>query len=112
MDASSLPADAEPLPIVEPDLLMATFTPDGMTTFRNEAWVRVRGNSNDVWSDLSDGDIARTRKFTTDAAAGRLVPNAFFLRSPRAEGPLRLLLSYRPAPVAGNGTPDANAVVR
>src|SRR5690625_6772698 len=93
MDASSLPADAEPLPIVEPDLLMATFTPDGMTTFRNEAWVRGLGNSNDVWSDLSDEGIARARKFRTDAAAGLLVTNEVFVLSPADEDPLPLLLS-------------------
>ena len=111
MDASSLPADAEPLPIVEPDLLMATFTPDGMPTFRNEAWVRVLGNSNDVWSDLSDEDIARTRKFTTDAAAGLLVTNEFFLLSPSDEDPLPLLLSFLPVHVAENGTAEVKAVV-
>ena len=111
MDASTLPADAEPLPLVEPDLLMATLTPDGTPTFQNEAWIRVLGDSTDVWSDLSDEDVARTRKYTSDAASGLLVTNEFFLLSPSDDDPLPLLLSFLPVHVSTDGTAQVKAVV-
>ncbi|MGB1048974.1 MAG: hypothetical protein ACPG3U_04730 [Rhodothermales bacterium] len=46
----------EPLPSLEPDLLVATVDAQGAPLSRNEAWSHVFGSGDSLWARLSPGD--------------------------------------------------------
>ncbi|QXD15691.1 response regulator [Rhodocaloribacter litoris] len=87
----------EALPPVEPELLVATFSPQGTLLYRNEAWINTFGDTNPPWERLSqeDGDLAT--RYVGEAAGGLLVTNQlFFVHTPAREEPLPALLHFLP----------------
>lgn len=90
------------------ELLVATFTPDGEVTFRNEAWIKLLGRETSVWQDMAAGDQDMAGKYLREAAAGTLVTNQiFFVHLENRDDPLPILLHF--IPVAPDQSDDDDA---
>lgn len=111
MEIRGLHSELEPLPHVEPDLLMASFLMDGTPAFRNDVWKRVLGDSSGAWDRLTAEEQARAEKYLADARRGLLVTNEFFLLPETTDESLPLLLNFLPVHTAANDRPAVSAVM-
>ncbi len=102
---------AEPLPHVEPELLMASFSNDGSPSFRNDFWKRILGDLPEPWIQLAEDERERAAGFVTDAARGLLFTNEFFLLPDAADEPLPLLLNFLPVHAKVNDQAKVTAVM-
>ncbi len=79
------------------ELLVATFTPGGKVTFRNEAWIKLLGQDTAVWEDMASNDQEMVNKYLSEAVAGTLVTNQiFFVNIENRDQPLPILLHFIP----------------
>ncbi len=99
----------ESFPHLEPDLLIANFSPDGESLYRNEAWEDTLGSD---WSRMASEDRLRAAQFLEEAGHGSLVTSQFFmLQDPANSDPLPLLLNFLPVHVPSDaGAPAIGAV--
>lgn len=94
MDLATEPSDA--LPLVAPELLVATCAPDGTRMHCNEAWQEVFGDDG-LWGQLPVEDVRFANTYLSDAARGLLVTHQVFLvERPERDGPIPVLLHYLP----------------
>lgn len=101
----------EPLPYVEPELLMSSFSVDGTPVFRNDVWIRILGDMPEPWHRLSEDEQERAQKFLKDAARGLLVTNEFFLLPEPSDESLPLLLNFLPVRTQSADRPQVTAVM-
>ena len=95
---------SEPFAPFEPELLVATCSPQGNLLATNEAWEALLGNTADAWTHLSAEDQVLARQCVEEAAAGHLVTNRIFpVQQPERDEPLPILLHFLPVRL-----PDAN----
>lgn len=89
------------------ELLVANFNPDGVISYRNEAWAGLLGASEDVWSCMPDEDRQNALQFAEEAAAGNLVTNqVFFLSLDGRDQTIPILLHFIPVPVGADNSAD------
>lgn len=99
----------ESFPHLEPELLIANFTPAGDGLYRNDAWEATLGSD---WSRMVPDDRDRARQFLSEAAAGSLVTSQFFmLQQPDRSDPVPVLLNFLPAHVKSDGEQPAVGAV-
>lgn len=80
----------EPFAPFEPELLVATCSPQGKFVNANEAWQALLGSTEDAWTRLSLEDRDLARQCVKEAAAGQLVTNQIF--------PVQLHEHHEPVP--------------
>lgn len=98
----------EAFPHLEPELLLANFSPNGEQLYANKAWIETLGED---WSCLSDEDRARAVQYLNEASAGSLVTSQFFLlQMPGDQPPLPVLVSFLPVRVAADNETVIGAV--
>lgn len=94
----------EPLPSLEPDLLVATVDTDGSPLSRNAAWTHLFGNGEGLWSRLSTGDQELAARNLKEALGGSLVTHALFMIPSRQRDiPTPVLMHFVPVPDAEDG---------
>ena len=87
----------EPFAPFEPELLVATCSPEGNLIAANEAWQALLGATADAWTHLSPEDQSLARQCVEEAAAGHLVTNQIFpVQMPERDEPLPVLLHFLP----------------
>ncbi|MDX1420473.1 MAG: response regulator [Rubricoccaceae bacterium] len=94
-----------PLPLVTPDLLVATCSGTGEPLHCNVAWSKTFGDGA-LWAGLPEEDVRFADEYLTDATRGLLVTHQVFLvEEPEAEVPTPVLLHFLPVrlPTAGSG---------
>ncbi len=97
------------LPLVEPELLIASCTASGKALLRNAAWVKLLGERSNLWSNLVEGDQEIAARNFKEAASGSMVTNAVFMaQRPDRDLPLPVLLHFIPVstPTSDNDTTD------
>ncbi len=85
----------EPFAPFEPELLVATCSPQGDLIAANEAWQALLGSTDDAWIHLSPEDQVLARQCVEEAAEGHLVTNQIFPVQMRDE-PIPVLLHFLP----------------
>lgn len=94
----------EPLPSLEPDLLVATVDAQGAPLSRNEAWSHVFGSGDSLWARLSPGDRDLAARNLEEALGGSLVTHALFMIPSRQRDiPTPVLIHFVPVPDASDG---------
>lgn len=94
----------EPLPSLEPDLLVATVGTDGSPLSRNGAWIQLFGSGDNLWSRLSPGDQELAARNLEEALGGSLVTHALFMIPSRHRDiPTPVLMHFVPVPDAEDG---------
>ncbi|MGA1494442.1 MAG: DUF3467 domain-containing protein, partial [Rhodothermales bacterium] len=94
----------ETLPSLDPDLLVATVSSDGLVLSRNLAWIHLMGDGDGLWDTLSpeDQELAATNQ--KEALGGSLVTHALFMVPSRQRDiPTPVLLHFVPVPDAADG---------
>lgn len=82
---------------IEPELLVATFSPKGAILFRNDAWIRTFGDDEAPWCRLLVEDQTQAQQLVLDSVAGSLVTNQLFLSHvPGRDEPVPVLLNFLP----------------
>ena len=97
-------AGMETLPSLDPDLLVATVSSDGLVLSRNLAWIHLLGDGDGLWDTLSteDQELAATNQ--KEALGGSLVTHALFMVPSRQRDiPTPVLLHFVPVPDAVDG---------
>jgi len=90
------PDTHDALPLVAPELLVATCNPDGERLHCNEAWREVFGDDG-LWGRLPVEDVRFANTYLTDAARGLLVAHQVFLVDrPEDHRQVPVLLHYLP----------------
>ncbi len=89
------------VPYVEPELLVATCTPEGAFVYRNAPWKQVLGGGGDPWQRLAGEDPTLVADAIRQAAGGVLVTNQLCavrhtVRHTDRDEPLPVLLSFLP----------------
>ena len=95
------------LSAVDPELLVATFSPDGVAVQRNPAWDSMFGSQEDAWDRLSSEDRQLVAQYLAESKAGHLVTNQIVMvELPKRDEPLPVLLNFLPVhlPDAQKGT--------
>lgn len=88
--------ETQALPLITPELLVATCTADGERLHCNEAWTSVLGKG-DLWETLSLEDTRFANEYLADAGRGLLVTHQVFLVDrPGRDIPAPLLLHFLP----------------
>ena len=96
--------DSAAVPNVEPELLVATWTPSGELTFCNAAWRSTLGSSETPWMRLPDADRRRATEAVLEAASGTLVTNFITqAHTQQRDEPLPILLNFVPVYLPGEG---------
>jgi len=81
----------------EPELLLATCSPEGTLIASNEAWQALFGVCLDPWEYLTSEDRSLARQCVTDAASGQLVTNQIFpVPTSERDEPRPVLLHFLP----------------
>jgi signal transduction histidine kinase len=89
------------VPLVMPDLLVATCGPDGAYVHANPAWSAVLGDGA-LWARLDPEDARSAAAYLADAARGLLVTHQVFLvERPEGDLPLPVLLHFLPVRLPG-----------
>ncbi|MFW5955269.1 MAG: hybrid sensor histidine kinase/response regulator [Rhodothermales bacterium] len=104
-------SELDPLPHIQPDLLMATFGPDGTVASRNNVWKKILGDDVDAWARLTKDEQARASQYLLDARRGVLATNEFFLLPESADESLPLLLNFLPVHADRESRDVVSAVV-
>ena len=82
---------------IEPEILVASFTPEGDVVFRNPAWLAVFGAQDRPWDRLLLDDRQEITQLIREAATGLLSTNQLFLAHlSEREEPLPVLLNILP----------------
>lgn len=106
-----MPNEFEALPPVEPELLVATFSPDGQAVFQNDAWHDTFG-AGEAWARLTHEDRTRAAQYVQEAASGLLVTSQIFqVDVPGYDEPLPVLLNFVPIHLPGDGKQRAAKAV-
>lgn len=111
MEILSSHSGSEPIPFVEPELLLASFSLDGTPATRNEEWTRILGDLDQPWIHLAEDEQDRAANNVQDAARGLLVTNEFFLLPNDGDDPLPLLLNFLPVHARSGEQAQVTAVV-
>lgn len=94
----------EPLPSLEPDLLVATVATDGSPLSRNSAWTQLFGNADSLWGRLPSGDRELASRNLEEALGGSLVTHALFMVPSRHRDiPTPVLMHFVPVPDSVDG---------
>lgn len=94
----------EPLPTLEPDLLVATVAADGRPLSRNSAWKQLLGSGDGLWAKLSPGDRELASRNLEEALGGSLVTHALFMVPSRQRDiPTPVLMHFVPVPSVEDG---------
>ena len=90
----------QPLPNIEPELLLATCSHAGIALSRNSAWINILGEASGLWFNLVEEDQEIAARNFTEAASGSMVTHAVFMaqRSER-DLPLPILLHFIPVSI-------------
>ena len=89
------------LPLIAPDLLVATCSPQGERLHANDAWCDVFGRAG-LWDGLPPEDARFAEEYVLEAAAGGLVTGQVFLvEGPEADLPIPVLLHFLPVQLSG-----------
>ena len=100
MDAP-LPDAGSGLPLVAPDLLVATCSPEGERLHANHAWYEVFGRGS-LWEGLPPEDARFAQDYVIEAAGGGLVTGQVFLvAGPEEDLPIPVLLHFLPVQLSG-----------
>ena len=87
----------EPFAPFEPELLVATCSPQGKLVRANEAWQALLGSTDDAWAHLSPEDQDLARQCVKEAATGHLVTNQIFpVQLNEHDEPVPVLLHFLP----------------
>ena len=96
-----LPAPGSGLPLIAPDLLVATCSPEGERLHANDAWYDVFGRGN-LWGGLPPEDARFAEEYVIEAAGGGLVTGQVFLvEGPEVDLPIPVLLHFLPVQLSG-----------
>ncbi len=88
------------LPLITPELLVATCTPDGERLHCNEAWTSVFGTDG-LWGSLPEEDARFAKEYLADSGRGLLVTHQVFLVDrPGRDVPCPVLLHFLPVRLA------------
>lgn len=99
------------LSAVDPELLVATFTPEGTAGQRNPAWQHMFGDQADTWIRLTPEDRELVGQYLTEAAAGHLVTNQIVMvQAPDRDEPLPVLLNFVPVQFRDRDEPNVHAI--
>ncbi|WP_456426875.1 hybrid sensor histidine kinase/response regulator [Rhodocaloribacter sp.] len=107
-----MPDPLETLTPIEPELFVATFSPEGEALFRNEAWGSIFGEEENPWARFIPEDRTLAGGCVREAGRGSLVTNQLFLAHlPDRDEPLPVLLHFLPVHTRETGgTPQVRAV--
>ena len=87
----------EPFAPFEPELLVATCSPQGKLVNANDAWQALLGSPEEAWTHLSPEDQHLARQCIKEAAAGQLVTNQIFpVQLHEHDEPVPVLLHFLP----------------
>ncbi len=87
----------EPFAPFEPELLVATCSPQGELVSANDAWQALLGSPDEAWAHLSPEDQHLARQCVKEAAAGQLVTNQIFpVQLHEHDEPVPVLLHFLP----------------
>ena len=87
----------EPFAPFEPELLVATCSPQGDLVSANDAWQALLGSPDAAWTHLSPEDQDLARQCVKEAAAGQLVTNQIFpVQLHEHDEPVPVLLHFLP----------------
>ncbi len=101
--------DSPAVPNVEPELLVATWTPSGELTFCNGAWRSTLGTPETPWMRLPKPDRKRATEAVLEAASGTLVTNFITqAHTQQRDEPLPILLHFVPVHLPDEG--DASCI--
>lgn len=101
------------LPNVEPELLVATWTPAGELTFCNAAWRSTLGAADAPWMRLTQADQHRATEAVLEAASGTLVTNFLVqAQTNQRDEPLPVLLHFVPVHLPDEDAPPKGATQR
>ncbi|MDX1439155.1 MAG: histidine kinase dimerization/phospho-acceptor domain-containing protein, partial [Rubricoccaceae bacterium] len=90
------PDDTQPIPLIAPELLVATCDAKGERLHCNAAWTAVFGDD-DLWGPLPAEDVRFANEYLTDARKGSLVTHQVFLVDrPGRDVPSPVLLHFLP----------------
>ena len=85
------------LAAIDPELLVASFTPSGEVGEANPAWRSLLGEQEDPWEKLSVDDKRLARQSLSEAAAGSLVTNQIIMiQAADRDEPLPILFNFLP----------------
>lgn len=88
--------DTPTLPLITPELLVATCTADGERLHCNEAWISIFGDDG-LWGSLPEEDTRFAGEYLADAGRGMLVTHQVFLVDrPGRDVPAPVLLHFLP----------------
>jgi two-component system, cell cycle sensor histidine kinase and response regulator CckA len=105
------PSAPDVLPLLAPEILVATVSAKGELLHANEAWGGVFG-TNGLWTELSSEDRRFAEEYAMEAAAGSLVTNqVFLLTRPGDEQPSPVLLHFVPVRLGDAGAGRLPVVV-
>lgn len=94
----------EPLPSLEPDLLVANCGPGGTILSRNAAWEQLFGSGDQLWATLMVSDRELAERNLKEAFGGSLVTHALFMVASRHRDiPTPVLMHFIPVPDTGDG---------
>ncbi len=95
--------------MIEPELLVATCSADGVILSRNSAWSGLLGESQDIWANLQAEDADIARQNLKEASHGSLVTHALFMVERKDRDiPVPVLLHF--IPVQDNSTSRSSSV--
>jgi len=90
-------SSSEPVPTVESELLIATFSLSGDAVYCNEPWTSLLGTTDRPWARLSDDDQDMVESAVMEACKGSLVTNRLVsAETPDREEPLPILFNFIP----------------
>lgn len=90
------PLAPDVLPLLAPELLVATVTSRGQNVSANAAWEAVFGRQG-LWDGLQAEDVSFAEEYLAEAASGSLVTNQVFLVDRhRRDLPVPVLLNFLP----------------
>ena len=99
------------LSAVDPELLVASFTPGGVAAHRNHAWQSMFGEQADVWERLAEEDRQAVSQYLAEASGGQLVTNQIVMvQMTGRDEPLPVLLNFLPVRLNEDDDPDVVAV--
>ncbi|MFB6273100.1 MAG: DUF3467 domain-containing protein [Salinibacter sp.] len=90
-------SSSEPVPTVESELLVATFSRSGEAVHCNDPWTSLLGPTDRPWAQLSDEDQEMVESAVMEARKGSLVSNRLVsAQTPDREEPLPILFNFIP----------------